>query len=606
MSLADTTSIRKKIEKNIVTLRQQEKEQKKLHSRLSNVRLLIFLIGIMIGGAYYQDHRLQDAYLLLLTVLVVFIFFVGKHRKVVASLKQTGYKIIVNQQYLDRMTGQWTQFPDDGQEFVETKHPYSGDLDIFGEKSLFQWLNVAYTFYGRKILKKYLSRPDKDLMAIKKRQQAVAELAGKLDFCQEMQCAGMSSPKISNDPERLFSYTENLTRLIKNQWTINICKALPVLTIGSTLLCNFNTSVSAYIPATLFLLQMLLTTIGYMKIAPVLDEIYKIKDDISVFTSLLHVIEEQPFRNEYLLQLKSNLCNDQQSAFQQVKKLERIIDFIDVRYSSILYFVLNVCFLWDYYCLFQVEDWKESNGKSIRNWIETSGTFEALSSLALVLQLNPHWSFPIFLAGELKVVAEGMGHPLLVEDKRVCNHVEIDNDLGIITGSNMSGKTTLLRTVGINLVLAYAGTATCTKKMECSIMEIFTSMRVTDDVNSGISTFYAELLRIKMIVDYSHEKEKMIFLIDEIFRGTNSRDRIIGARNVIKNLHKDWIIGLISTHDLELCDLEYEKNIKSKNYHFEESFVGDEMKFDYQLRLGRSTTTNAQYLMKMVGIELME
>jgi len=199
-----------------------------------------------------------------------------------------------------------------------------------------------------------------------------------------------------------------------------------------------------------------------------------------------------------------------------------------------------------------------------------------------------------------------MGHPLLVEAKRVCNHVEIDNDLGIITGSNMSGKTTLLRTVGINLVLAYAGTGTCAKKMECSIMEIFTSMRVTDDVNSGISTFYAELLRIKMIVDYSHQKENMIFLIDEIFRGTNSRDRIIGARNVIKNLHQKWIIGLISTHDLELCDLEYEKNCKSKNYHFEENFIGDEMKFDYQLRLGRSTTTNAQYLMKMVGIKLME
>ncbi len=602
----DTKMVKEQIEENVMILRQQEKKQKKTYNRLSNVRLVVFLKGIIIGIFYYQGQRLEDAYLLLALIFLLFIYFVGKHRKVSASLKQIGYKIIVNQQYLDRMSGKWTEFLDDGEDFVDSKHPYTGDLDIFGPKSLFQWLTVAHTFYGREILQKYLSNPAKEKKEIKRRQQAVAELSGQLDFCQEMQCAGMSFPKVSHDPERLFLYTENFRKIINKQWIIYSCQGLPILTMGFILICSFTSSVSLYIPAALFLLQILLTTVGYMKIAPVLDEIYKIKDDISVFSSLLQVIETQSFTDEYLLHLQSNLSSHQQSAFEQVKKLERIIDFIDVRYSSILYFVLNVCFLWDYYCLFAVENWKGANGKVIRSWVETIGTFEALSSLALVRQLNPHWSFPSFTEGELKFVAEELGHPLLVEDKRICNDVEIDNDLGVITGSNMSGKTTLLRTVGINLVLAYAGTGTCAKELECSIMEIFTSMRVADDVNSGISTFYAELLRIKMIVDYSQQQKNMIFLIDEIFRGTNSRDRIIGARNVIKNLHKKWIIGLISTHDLELCDLEYEKNITSKNYHFEESFVGDEMKFDYRLRLGRSTTTNAQYLMKMVGIELVE
>ena len=168
----------------------------------------------------------------------------------------------------------------------------------------------------------------------------------------------------------------------------------------------------------------------------------------------------------------------------------------------------------------------------------------------------------------------------------------------------MSGKTTLLRTIGINLVLAYCGAPVCASSLECSLMDIYTSMRISDDLSSGISTFYAELLRIKMMIDVSHKKQDMIFLIDELFRGTNSRDRIIGATSVLKNLNKNWIIGLISTHDFELCNLENETGSKIVNYHFTENYVDNEIHFDYKLRHGRCTTTNAKYLMKMVGIEL--
>lgn len=204
----------------------------------------------------------------------------------------------------------------------------------------------------------------------------------------------------------------------------------------------------------------------------------------------------------------------------------------------------------------------------------------------------------------ISFTALDIGHPLIVETKNVRNDIEIKNNICVITGSNMSGKTTLLRTIGINLVLAYCGAPVCASKMECSIMDLFTSMRINDDLNSGISTFYAELLRIKMLIDFSHKQQDMIFLIDELFRGTNSRDRIIGATSVVKNLSKDWIIGLISTHDFELCNLENEIDGKIVNYHFTESYINNKIQFDYTLRSGRCTTTNAKYLMKMVGIEL--
>jgi DNA mismatch repair ATPase MutS len=177
-----------------------------------------------------------------------------------------------------------------------------------------------------------------------------------------------------------------------------------------------------------------------------------------------------------------------------------------------------------------------------------------------------------------------IGHPLIREEECVRNDFVLEKGACVITGSNMSGKTTLLRTVGINLVLAYAGAPVFAERLECGLMDVFTSMRVHDDLGSGISTFYAELLRVKKIIDHSHQEIPMIFLIDEIFIGTNSPDRITGARSVLKNLNRKWIIGLISTHDFELCELEQENRMKIKNYHFTEKYAGNEIKFDYKLK----------------------
>jgi len=601
--LLNTKLISDNLNNAITKLRDREKKDRDLSNIISNIRLVVFLISALVGGFFYREDSLQAVYIILFIFVMLFSFFVVKHGRISARLQQTGYKIKINEQYLDRIHGNWIVFANDGRDLVDDTHPYTSDLDIFGAKSLFQWMNVTYTFYGRKILKNYLANPENNSTLIKKRQQAIQELVGKLDFCQDMQCAGMSSATIGNDPEGLLSYVENSMMIFNKKWKIILIYLLPIVTVGTIVLKVLGFSISVYIPFVLFVLQIILTVVAYIKVAPILQDVYKIKKDISIFSSIIKLIEEQSFVNEYLSQLKANFLRNNKSSYLQIKRLHRITAFIDVRYSSLMYFVLNVFFLWDYHCLFSVEQWKQSNGKLIRKWIETIGYFEAISSLAVVAQINPQWCFPLFTENQLKIAAQEMGHPLIATNKRVCNHVEIDNDLCIITGSNMSGKTTLLRTVGINLVLAYCGAPVCAKSMECSIMNIFTSMRIADDVNSGISTFYAELMRIKMIVDYSHKKENMIFLIDEIFRGTNSRDRIIGAGNVIRNLNKNWIVGLISTHDLELCDLKYEEDIKLQNYHFEESYIGNEMKFDYLLRKGRSKTTNAQYLMKMVGIE---
>ncbi len=583
----------------------QEEKQLKLFNRLSNIRMLVFLIGAGITSICFAKASSFIGYVTLCISLILFSYFVFQHQKIAKDLKKIRCKIAINKQYLSRIDGNWTGFTENGQEFVDPNHPFTSDLDIFGEKSLFQWINITHTFFGRKSLKDLLAAPEKDIALIKRRQKAVAELSEKDSFIEELQCIGMLANEVKNNPASLIAYAEDSSQLCKCKWLKSLLYLLPAATLLTLALFWGEVRISIYIPLALIIIQMVVTAIGFSRNSLILYTVHQFKENVEAFHSFIQFIEKENFQAEYLTQLQAQLvCNAKTSAAFQIKRLEKIATACELRYNFISFCLMNFLLLWDFHCVFALEAWKKQNGKLIRVWLQTIGQFEACASLGVILQIHPQWSFPVFAEQSLLFSAAAIGHPLIIEDKSVRNNIEANNTIGIITGSNMSGKTTLLRTIGINLVLAYSGAPVCASKLECSIMDIFTSMRISDDLNSGISTFYAELLRIKMIIDFSHNKQDMIFLIDELFRGTNSRDRIIGAISVLKNLNKDWIIGFISTHDFELCNLEDETDGKVVNYHFTESYANNEIQFDYQLRSGRCTTTNAKYLMKMVGIEL--
>ncbi|AIF49705.1 MutS family DNA mismatch repair protein [Pelosinus sp. UFO1] len=588
------------------TFRSLEVKQQEISNRISNLRMLVFLIGAGITSFCFVKTDSIYGYFVLLISLITFIHFVLKHQQIKRELNKIRCKIEINEKYLSRMDGSWINFKENGQEFIDPGHSYTGDLDIFGEKSLFQWINVAHTFYGRKTLKKFLATPEKDIRIIKRRQQGVKELTEKGNFVEELQCLGMLAADIENDPSSLIAYAENPSQLFQRKWLQNIFYILPVATVLSLILLLFEISIPTFIPLSLISVQMILTAIGFKENSLALNTVHKFKENLDAFNQFIALIEKEKFQDEYLSQLQSDLLHEAKAASLRVKHLERIVTASELRYNIISFSIMNFLMLWDFHCVFALEAWKKQNGNLIRSWLGIIGHFEALASIGVILQLHPKWSFPAFAEKGLLFSAVDMGHPLLVETKSVRNNIDMKNTICVITGSNMSGKTTLLRTIGINLVLAYCGAPVSASKLECSIMNIFTSMRINDDLNSGISTFYAELLRIKTIIDFSHQQEDMIFLIDEIFRGTNSRDRVLGAASVLKNLNKDWIIGLISTHDFELCNLEKDTHGKIVNYHFTESYVDNEIQFDYKLRIGQCTTTNAKYLMKMVGIELYE
>jgi hypothetical protein len=579
---------------------------KKQVDNIGNLRLAAFLAGAAVTVFLLIKAGILPGILSLAVATGVFIFLVVRHGRLSYNMDRFGRLAEVNRMYVNRMQTDWVNFSDCGQEFTDDAHPYTGDLDIFGPKSLFQWLNTAHTHYGRNALCALLKNPDKSMGAVKRRQSAVKELSGMLDFCQELQCEGMLAKDTANDPAELLSYAENQTRRFRSDWIINLFYLLPASVVLTFVLFFLGAPIPLFVPLLILSAQMLVFAVGFKKNSFIINNVYGLRKNLGAFGNLMRRIEKEEFRDEYLSELKQELFSNNEPASASLKKLESVANAIDVKFSTVLYFLLNFCLLWDYHCVFALEEWKKQYGKQIRRWLETIGQIEALTSLSVPGRMYPGWAFPVFSDKGLEFAAAELGHPLISKEVCVRNDFEINSRACVITGSNMSGKTTLLRTVGINLVLAYSGAQVFAGRLDCSIMDIFTSMRIRDDLNGGISTFYAELLRIKTIIDYSHKETPMIYLIDEIFMGTNSLDRIAGARSVLKNLSKSWIIGLISTHDFELCDLENDSKASIKNYHFTETYRNNEIKFDYKLRSGRSMTTNARYLMKMVGIELME
>jgi DNA mismatch repair ATPase MutS len=319
---------------------------------------------------------------------------------------------------------------------------------------------------------------------------------------------------------------------------------------------------------------------------------------------MIKLIEEKNFHSKLLMDIKHEFIGEKFKASKAINKLSKISNKVSDR-RNLFSILLNAIFLWDFHLIAQLENWKKQYGKLVMPWLNAIGDMEALSSLSIIGFDNPKWTLPV-IDNCPKVKAENTAHPLLSNDA-VCNCVEINisSSILLITGSNMSGKSTFLRTIGINLVLAYAGASVRADEFSCGLMNIYTCMRISDNLEKNISSFYAEIIRIKKVVTAANVGEAVFFLLDEIFKGTNSLDRHTGAEALINMLSKENTLGIVSTHDLELGDLE-NKNQKVKNYNFQEYYKDNEIHFDYKLRKGVSTTRNAKFLMKLAGIEFIE
>ncbi|MCF8012340.1 MAG: DNA mismatch repair protein MutS [Clostridiales bacterium] len=576
-------------------------EKKKKSSLLSWLRVISFIaaVGFLLAHTFYASHVV---YLAAIGILAAFfVLLVNRHNRVKEEIKYIENLHYINEIALLRLSGEWTGFLNTGEQYIEPEHRYTADLNIFGQGSLFQFINAAASYLGERKLAKALSSPAVP-GDIQQRQEAVKELGPRLDWRQHFQAVSMGSIKKSQNPEKLLAWAEDRSLAASKRY-YSLLRYVPLITLGLVILDVLGAAAHYFwiIP---FMVQIIIVALTGGKANKAFSATDKMAEEIQSYYGLLSSIEEEDFHSLLLADLKGKLVTGARLPSRQIKNLFKIVERLNLRHSSI-HVVINILTLWDLHNLVKLERWKDLSGRYIRTWLDVIAEFEVVSSLAGMHHDHPEWAFPGVKMVSPEFEASELGHPLIRDGQRVCNDVSLPQPgtILLITGSNMSGKSTLLKTVGINLVLAYAGAPACAEKLDCSLMDIYTSMENSDSLEQNISTFYAELKRIKMVVDAVKTEKPVIFLIDEIFKGTNSGDRIFGARAVLRNISKYCSIGLVSTHDLELSELEKE-NQQIKNYHFTDEISGGEISFDYYLKPGVSQSTNAVALMKIIGLEV--
>ena len=563
-------------------------------------RLAIVLVGIAAGYKLYKLANFLNLILVESLIMALFIIVAIIHGKKINERNKLNTLLEINEKGLNRLNGKYKEEEDKGEELIEEGHPFCEDLDVFGNNSLFQMINTTRTESGRKKLKEILLlKKLHSKEVVNKKQKAIKELGEKVEWRQKLYIDGTFKKKKGEELEELIKWgkTPSETSSIK----LIIAGIFIAVTLALIIACTFK-----ILPFIIVILDLMINYVVIKMLTKdmnhVIELFHSIKNSVRAYSNILNLIEKEEFTSEYLNETKAKLTiGGESSCSKEMNRLADLLDWVGDSMANAYYFILNVFVFADVFILFNLDKWKEKNGDSIEKWLEVMGEFDALSSISNISFDHDDWCFGNITEKEIKGV--NMAHPL-IGDRAVANTYELvaPKQITLITGSNMSGKSTFLRTVGINLLLTYIGAPACAKEFSCPIMNIYTCMRTKDNLEESISSFYAEILRIKLIIDACKRGEDVFVLLDEIFKGTNSKDRHIGATVLIKQLISNGARGLVSTHDLELCDLEEEMR-EVENYNFREYYEDNKIQFDYKLRKGKSNTQNAVYLMKLAGID---
>lgn len=566
-------------------------------------KLTILILIIAMDYFFYKKNNYSDIFITSIIGLLVFLILVFYHNRILILKEKEDILIEINKKGIKRLEGKYREFEDEGKEFIDDSHPFTNDLDVFGNGSIFQYINTTVTHGGRILLCNLLKlQVAFSKEEIKLRQEAIHELGEKVEYRQNLFVEGKLNEVENIGMQSFIEWNKD-----KNKYgLLRILIACVFIFITIVSICLVITNI---LPESFLLLNLIANYIAVKILSSVIkDEIElfeSIKKVIKGYEGIFNITESQEFNCLYLKSLSSKLKNENISCKLEIKKLSNILDWIGNSKYNAYYFLMNIFVFSDVFLMRNLYNWRERNGKHIEQWINVVSEIDALSSISNLAFENSDWVYPNISDKDI-IEGENIGHPLIGEGA-VKNNFKLNGEkrVAVITGSNMSGKSTFLRTLGVNLLLSYIGAPVCAKKFSCGIMNIYTCMRTKDNLQENISSFYAEILRIKLLIKACKRGEKVFFLLDEIFKGTNSQDRHIGAKVLIKQLIEYGGVGLVSTHDLELCDLEYENN-KIINYNFREYYKNNKIKFDYLLRKGKSETQNAIHLMRLAGIEIRE
>lgn len=592
------------------------KLSKKLN-RISFLRLFIFVISTTILITLFSFNLITPVFIVLPISIICFDLVLKHHNKITYLIKHTSFLKRINESEILREKCNLEEF-DTGHKFINQNHPYTSDLDIFGQHSTFQLVNRTTTESGMKLLSEWLSEPASN-NEIHNRQKAIKELSQKLEWRQDFQASGMHFQNKKSDYIKLLDWVEKPVVLLKyRRILIAIAIILPVLFLLSSYFFYANLdSQKAIIYLSLIILVLLVNYIILRKVKPLAEDIVETStknlNTLRGYHTLINKIESESFKSKKLYELQSILLKDKYSAYNEINRICKILDFSHQRPikkipigGNYLYTLLNSFLLLDIYLIIGTEKWKSKNKAFLKLWAEVVSEFEVINSLAGFCYSNPSFTFPEITEKNNYVHFESLGHPLINSDKRVYNnfHSEGQGDVVMITGSNMGGKSTFLRTVGVNLVLALAGAPCCAKYGQVTNLKIFTSMRTQDNLMKGISSFYAELSRIEKMLKLIESSQNIYFLLDEMFKGTNSEDRHRGGFSLINQIRELKTSGIIATHDIELAKLSENKMLVT-NYSFNSEIKDNSMIFNYELHPGICNDFNASELMERSGIKIL-
>lgn len=582
----------------------QLQQVKKQIFRISMLRLALFVAGV--AGIYFF---LSQTPLLIICICLTFLplfILVKIHNRFFIRKEWLETQARIIQEELQALSGDYSSF-EDGKEYVNPEHPYSFDLDIFGRRSLFQSINRTCTFFGKDRLAKWLQNHLHKKTSIEKRQEMVREISEHTLFREQFRVAGLVHHGQSSDAEKIQAWSQSPAQYLHAGWVKAFIWGVPV--INSLLLITSLIGWTSFSCLGLSFGIFLVLSFGIIKRATYIQETYgKQLKSLNGYARLIALAKAEDWKSAGMLELMERFNLNGQSPVQALQQLSKELDRLDLRNNQFLYVLLEGSIFFQLQEIVRIERWKVRYGQYISEWLETVGELDALCSLGTFAYNHPQYTYPELTEKPFCFLATQMGHPLMPVSQCVKNDATIPSRpfFLIITGANMAGKSTYLRTIGVNYLLACVGAPVCCEKLKLHPNQLITSLRTSDSLSDNESYFFAELKRLKRIIDLLNQGQQLFIILDEILKGTNSMDKQKGSFDLIRQFMQMKANGIIATHDLLLGSLIKQFPEEIRNYCFEADIKDNELTFSYKLREGVAQNMNACFLMKKMGIILQE
>jgi len=569
-----------------------------VHIRLGNGRLLLAVLMMFMVWASFRGHYFSPWWLA--APVAAFACIAAYHSRILRARELAQRAAAFYEKGLARVEDRWAGLGETGERFDDPHHVYAADLDLFGKGSLFQLLSTARTRMGEDTLARWLLSPSR-VEQIRERHAAVSELRDQLNLREDLAVLG-EDVGVGVHPDVLLKWAESLN-LMKPLWIRWLSPVLAALAVAAAVVWAVWGMATPL--ALIVVIEAVLTYWLKKPLEEVLHGTEHAFRDLELLSGVLARVEAQTFQAPLLHRLQRDFLSYGVPSSQAIARLRTLVDLINSRHN-IFVRIIDAPLMYSVQVAFAAERWRNAHGSALRLWTDAIGQMEALFSLATYSFEHPSDSFPLFIEGAASFDAEELGHPLVPATTCVRNNVSICGETRVllVSGSNMSGKSTLLRAVGMNVVLAMAGAPVRARRLRLTPLHVGASIRINDSLREGSSRFYAEITRLRQIFDFAAGNPPLLFLLDELLQGTNSKDRRIGAEGIVRALVNRGAIGLVSTHDLALTDIGGSVEGHLHNVHFQDELENGRMTFDYKLREGIVTKSNGLALMRSIGLEV--